>query len=519
MFLRILLPLCLVTAPTAGQGLSFAQPLDYPSSEIASVGDLTGDGRADVLTRTGNNYAVQVANVNGSLAAPVLSAGIGGLSGCIADVDGDGRRDIAFVFRLGPGCTTAQLRVGMNQGICAGSGPGPEIVTTTVPISAPGCFLGPSNVQWDGQGRMWIWETPGTTLWWMDVTPGALPGSPPTITNAGPWFANCGVVRDVVVCDLDGDSFPDIVLACSVFLSSTDATLYTFHGSALGPVLNPATPPISVSTVPTLNVCDIDADGKDDVLVANSAGVSVLRTLGQSGGGVTQSLTSVWSGLAARAIASDLDGDADDDVVVLSQSHNLSFLVNDGTGAFTLDTLQIALPVASSIATGDLDGNGTGDLVSTSPAGLIRVQLSTVIPLVEPRPGTVDGPVLETITVAAGASAQPISGPLGSVKRASPGTNITVNVIAPAFVGAPVVLGINGFVTGCPVTPVNQEIWLSFTARTFWGSIPGSGTYSLNFTVPASIPLGRSVLGQAVVLSGLALNNFSAITPAHEVQF
>jgi hypothetical protein len=94
-----------------------------------------------------------------------------------------------------------------------------------------------------------------------------------------------------------------------------------------------------------------------------------------------------------------------------------------------------------------------------------------------------------------------------------------VNVIAPAFVGAPVVLGINGFVTGCPVTPVNQEIWLSFTARTFWGSIPGSGTYSLNFTVPASIPLGRSVLGQAVVLSGLALNNFSAITPAHEVQF
>ena len=127
--------------------------------------------------------------------------------------------------------------------------------------------------------------------------------------------------------------------------------------------------------------------------------------------------------------------------------------------------------------------------------------------------------MLESLTVATGVSGQPLAGPLGAVKRATPGTSITVNVVATAFAGAPVVFGVERYFTGCPVTPINGEIWLSFAADTLLGSIPGSGTYSLTFPVPVSMPTGRSVLGQALVLSGLALNQFSAITPAHEVQF
>jgi hypothetical protein len=511
---------CLLASVAAGQTVSFASPLDYPSGSLSAVGDISQDGREDVLTDVWGLREIHVANVNGSLAGRVSTLGAGGGSACIADLDGDGKNDVVYLFRAGSGCSASTLRVGMNQGMC-NAGVGPELQMTTLGTAGFGCFIGPARVMWDGAGRLWMWETPGTTMWPVDVTFSAIPGGAPTLQEGAPWFANCGVTRAAVLCDLNGDAHADLVMACSTLLTSTDAALHTFLGSAAGFVPNPVGAPVPVPAIPSLEAADLNGDGLDEIVVAHGAAIAVLENLGTSSGGVQQSLSNIWFGPAGQGLPADVDGDGDLDVAILTWSSVLKFLVNDGSGAFALDSNEVQMPSASKVKTGDLDGNGATDIVSTSPNGMVRVHLSTAIPLVEPRPGTQDGVQLHTVTVANGVPAQPVAGPLGSVQRASAGNNVLLSVVAPAFPASPVAIGFEAFTLGCPPPALNSEVWLSLSSETFisWLTTSSAGILDMNITVPPSMPAGFCMMAQAAVISPNALNTLSAVTPAQEIQF
>lgn len=513
---RAAVPMLLMTAMAAAQVLTFSSSIDTPAGLLAAVGDLTADGRAEAVCLVPGGIEIYVANRNGTF-APKATEPLQADSAGLFDFNGDGTIDPVFVHRPVVACS-GLIGAGLNLGGCAGAGPGIAFAPFVQPITTSGCFAGPERLLFDGQ-RLWIWEPMATRVWWFDVTPAATFGGAPTLTPAGFWFPNCGVIRDLALCDLDGDPHLDVVMACSGTVTSTTSTVHTFLGSATGPVVNPGSAPIGLPGIPSMAVVDVDGDNRDDIVAAVAGGVGMLSNLGPAGGGVAFGFFGLWAGDAISVAPGDFDGDGDEDIGIARASQLISFLINDGAGVYTPDGVDLPTSPAPLLDTGDLNGDGCDDVITTGGAGGMRTWLSTWTPLVEPRPGTADGVQLETCT---GVGSPPASGPLGAIKHAMPGTFLSASIVGtPALGGSPVVIGVEVYPTGCPPIPASPEIWVSSTMATVtvWDVMPASGTYVLVVGVPASLPVGISGLIQAGVVTPLALNGAAIATPAHEVQF
>ena len=97
--MRAILPLLTATIWLAGHLSLVAQtPLPAGDSPCAvAVGDVNGDGRADVVVanRNSNDVSLYLQNASGSLIAQSpLPAGSGPAGVAVGDVDGDGRADV-----------------------------------------------------------------------------------------------------------------------------------------------------------------------------------------------------------------------------------------------------------------------------------------------------------------------------------------------------------------------------------------------------------------------------------------
>ncbi|HMS34469.1 MAG TPA: FG-GAP-like repeat-containing protein [Ignavibacteria bacterium] len=207
-------------------GVSFAAKVDFgtgPSPYSVSIGDLDGDGKPDIaVANNGDNTAsvYQNTSTNGgvSFAARVdFSAGSGPLSVSIGDIDGDGKQDLA---------------------VANNSGNNASVFRNT--------------------------STPG-------------------IINAGSFasrvdFSAGGAPQIVSIGDIDGDGKPDLTVAnftgISVSVLRNTSVTGTISFSAKVDLS-------SAGQASSVNVGDIDGDGKPEIAATNYNGssVSVFRNL------------------------------------------------------------------------------------------------------------------------------------------------------------------------------------------------------------------------------------------------
>jgi FG-GAP-like repeat len=361
------------------------------TSQGVVLADVNLDGKPDIVVATSSGVAVFLNLGNGSFtsASYYLSGSVQTVA--VADLNGDGLPDIAA--GLSPGIS---ILFGTGGG-AFGTGP-----SLSLPTHKPHGAGSIALAKFYGDGSVDIlactYFFPGIAQAYLFKGTGGGAFAPAQILTLP------GVGVYVTAGDVNGDGIPDFVAitgnvkTVAVFLGKGGGTFAAPRLYAIKPDSGPAVlAPLrkrglldmafasvgsygitvflnrgngtyvdaideAVGGGGTLAVADFNEDGKPDVAVQSSSGVTLLLGTGnarqpfQSGTRVS---------LPANFIAAgDFNSDGHPDLAVDLTNGNIAVLLGDGKGGFSAPILSPAGVIATYIFAADLNGDGNLDLVT-----------------------------------------------------------------------------------------------------------------------------------------------------------
>ena len=168
--------------------------------------------------------------------------------------------------------------------------------------------------------------------------------------------------RGVAVGDLNGDRFPDIVLA-----NYATNNISVWRSNGAGGFL--ARVDVAAGTGPNaVALADLDRDGDLDVLVAHQ-GTSEVRTFRNAAGTLTALQTIAVGGILVLDSA-DIDRDGDNDLVVGSFTGSVFSYFNNGSGTLSAGT-SYSVGNVGGVRLAEINGDGYPDLLAAADTSTI----------------------------------------------------------------------------------------------------------------------------------------------------
>ncbi len=269
-----------------------------------------------------------------------------------ADVDGDGDPDVVGSSLQGTG------RVGWwrNQDGSA---------TVWDFLLIDGAFQGARGIQAgdvDGDGRLDVVGTgfSAQVVWWRND------GGEPIAWTKHVIASGFQGGNRLAVIDIDNDGDLDVI---GVAFQIHDVRLWLNEGGS-PPTWTEVLVDGSFLGVVDVHAADVDADGSPDIAAVAYDGdlVAWWRNLGGSPPAwERQTIATAFNGAHCQRIA-DIDNDGDGDVVAVAYfAGDLVWWRNEGGNpvAWTRRAIDLNLPWASDVRTGDIDGDGDIDVLAT----------------------------------------------------------------------------------------------------------------------------------------------------------
>ncbi|HEX6082978.1 MAG TPA: FG-GAP-like repeat-containing protein, partial [Thermoanaerobaculia bacterium] len=369
------------------------------------VADANGDGKRDVVIPGDPTTRLHLGNGDGTLQAAVTLDDGGRALSVMADFDGSGRADLAFIrdglflrlasptgqytvrtpagFAKAFSLTTADLNADGRPDLVAS---GNHAVWTWI-MDASGTpvvrriYRTASSARWvatgdfNGDGAVDVLVQGAGNVYNSLSVVSLIPGSADGTLDAMRTYAVSGMLDDgrhfpgrptgAAVSDVTGDGTPDLIAVASrvpaiaVFAGAGDGTF------ADAPQLTPVPTITSASASPAPLFGDVNGDGKIDVIVKAPAGSFYCFVANGDGtyGQTSEIVGPAYSGMLAPTYAAgDFNGDGDLDLASLSGG-NLQVATGRGDGTFDAP-VSGAYPVpAEGFRVGDVNNDGRDDLV------------------------------------------------------------------------------------------------------------------------------------------------------------
>ena len=360
--------------------------------ESVAVGDLNGDGKADlaVANASSGNVSILLGYGNGTFqSAANYAAGSSPSSLGFGDFNGDGKTDLA-VANWGNN----------NVSVLLGNGDGTFQTPTNSPTGISPSALVVGDFNGDGKADLAITSASSGNV-------SVLLGNGNGTFQPAVSYAVGLVPLSLALGDFNGDGKADLVAtnsesnSVSVLLGIGNGTFQAAVNSGVG------TYPISVA------VGDFNGDGQADLAVANSNSYNVSVLLG-NGNGTFQPPGGHALGFLPRWIAvGDFNGDGKADLVLANwNSNEVAVLLGNGNGTFQTAVNYGTGTQPYAVVAGDFNGDGRTDLaVSNFGSNNVSVLLGTWVSLptttaltATPNPSTFGQSVTLTATVSPSAA-------------------------------------------------------------------------------------------------------------------
>ena len=293
---------------------TFAAASTVPGSaqtQGIDVGDLNGDGHADVIAMSVYDAKIFAGDGNGNFSRiGTYSLTLGGqVQPLIVDLDGDGDNDV-----VAPSFTSIQALVNNGDG---------TFTKKSTWVLGASVLSGIAVADLDADAKADLFAVDG-----LSGTTFALKGNGNgTFTLKSSMYASAFIPEDVAAIDLNGDGYDDAATIGS-FSFSLATGLTDGNGAFTSPI--PATFQFGGPGPTSAAVADFNADGKDDLVVSSLAN-PLAGTLTVLAGDGTPGMRAAGSYASAafpqNPVLADYDGDGDIDIAVVAPG-TISFLPN-----------------------------------------------------------------------------------------------------------------------------------------------------------------------------------------------